>query len=130
MTDVFVVDDEEDVISMLRRNLKMDGYNVKGAQNREEALEKMKQNNFPIVLLDIKFPETSGTELLREFKKIHPPTNVLMITGYASLENVMTCLGEGAIDYLTKPLDMEVVKDRLTIIESKVERWRDEIGIQ
>jgi len=130
MTDILVVDDEEDVISMLRRNLKTEGFDVAGATNRNEALEQMKENNYPIVILDIKFPETSGTDLLKEIKEIHPPANVLMITGYASLENVMVCLGEGAVDYFTKPLDMDSVKERLNAVEEKIERWRDEIGIQ
>lgn len=130
MTSVFVVDDEENVISTLKRNLQVEGFEVEGATNREDALEMMKENNYPIVLLDIKFPETSGTNLLKQFKEIHPPTNIVMITGYASMENVMTCLNEGAVDYFTKPLDMDAVVERLQILEEKIERWRDEIGIQ
>lgn len=130
MEDVLVVDDEQAIIDMLRRNLEMEDYEVHGATTLDDALKMMKEHTYPIVLLDIKFPETDGTEILRELKEIHPPVNVLMITGYASHENVMESLGLGAVDYLTKPLDMDAVLNRLEHISEKVERWRDEIGLE
>lgn len=128
--DILVVDDEQDIIDMLRRNLGTEGHDVDGAINRDEAVRMMKEHNYPVVLLDIKFPDASGTEILADLKEIHPPVNVLMITGYSSLENVMESLGEGAIDYLKKPLDMDEILNRLDHIERKVERWREEIGLQ
>ncbi len=84
---------------------------------------------YSIVLLDIKFPDTSGPELLREFKRINPFVNVLMITGYSSMENVVECLGGGAVDYFTKPLDMDLVVDRLNQVEEKIDRWNESIGM-
>lgn len=129
MTDVLVVDDEEEIISMLKRNLELEDYTVNGAQDRESAVEAMEEQLYSIVLLDIKFPNTSGPELLEIMKDINPLTNVVMITGYSSMENVVDCLGNGAVDYFTKPLDLDVVIERLDEIEQKIERWQDSIGM-
>ena len=129
MTRVLVVDDEEEIISMLKRTLEREGFDVEGATNREVAVEKMENKLFPIVVLDVKFPETSGPELLREFKRINPLANVVMITGYSSIKNVIECLGGGAVDYFTKPLDMDVIMDRLREIETKIDRWKQSIGM-
>ena len=129
MSDVLVVDDEDEIISMLERNLELEGYDVTGARNREEAIQKMEEELYPIVLLDIKFPDTSGPELLENFKEINPLVNVLMITGYSSMENVVECLGGGAVDYFTKPLDMDIVVDRIDDVDEKIERWKESIGM-
>jgi two-component system NtrC family response regulator len=129
LTDLLVVDDEEEILSMLKRNLELEGYDVTGANNREEALEEMKENLYPIVLLDIKFPDTSGPELLDRFKDINPLVNVIMITGYSSMENVVDCLGGGAVDYFTKPLEIDMITRRLEEISRKINRWKDSIGM-
>lgn len=129
MTDILVVDDEEEILSMLERNLKLENYDVTGARNREEAISLMEEELYSIVLLDIKFPDTSGPELLREFKGINPLVNVLMITGYSSMENVIECLGGGAVDYFTKPLDMDLIVRRLNEVEEKIDRWKESIGM-
>lgn len=129
MTDVLVVDDEEEIISMLKRNLELEGYDVSGVQDRTSAIEAMEENLYPIVLLDIKFPNTSGPELLDVLTDINPLVNVIMITGYSSMENVVDCLGGGAVDYFTKPLDLDLVIDRLDEVEAKIQRWQDSIGM-
>ncbi|MFB6345310.1 MAG: response regulator [bacterium] len=129
MTDVLVVDDEEEIVSMLRRNLELEGYNVDGAHNKQQAIEAMEKELYPIVLLDIKFPNTSGSELLEVLHEINPFVNVVMITGYSSMENVVDCLGGGAVDYFTKPLDMDLVVDRLDEIDRKISRWEESVGM-
>jgi DNA-binding response OmpR family regulator len=129
LTNLLVVDDEDEIVSMLKRNLEFEEYQVTGATNREEAIELMEEELYSIVLLDVKFPETSGPELLKAFKEINPLVNVIMITGYSSMENVVECLGGGAVDYFTKPLDMDEVLERLNEIERKIERWRESIGM-
>ena len=129
MTEILIVDDEEEITSMLERNLTLEEFEIEKAHNYEQALEKMKEGLYPIVLLDIKFPNTSGPELLKEFKKINPMVNVVMMTGYSSMENVVDCLGGGAVDYFTKPLDMDVITKRLHEISGKVDRWKESIGM-
>ncbi|MCK4721985.1 MAG: response regulator, partial [Dehalococcoidia bacterium] len=72
-----------------------------------------------MTLLDIKLPDMEGVELIASLKEMHPDTVVIMVTGYASLENAVRALNEGASAYLTKPLDMDRV---LTIVKEALEK--------
>lgn len=129
MNRILIVDDEQEVINMLQRNLEVDGFEVDGATGKEEALEKFRDKLHPLVLLDIKIPGTSGPELLREFNDINPLVNVVMITGYSSMENVVECLGNGAVDYFTKPVNMDQMVETCKQLDQKIDRWRDSIGM-
>jgi two-component system NtrC family response regulator len=129
MNRVLVVDDEEEIVSLLKRTLSLEGFEVEGVSDGEKAVELMREQLFPIVILDIRLPETSGPELLKQFKDINPLVNVVMITGYSSMENVVDCLGGGAVDYFTKPLDMELFVKKIKEIDSKIDRWRKSIGM-
>lgn len=129
MSELLVIDDEEEVVEMLDRNLSIEGYDVHGATTKEEALRSMEDNLENIVLLDIKFPDTSGGEILRELKEINPLVNVLMITGYSRMDNVVECLGGGAVDYFTKPLDMDLLIERVDQVDGKIQRWRENISM-
>jgi two-component system response regulator HydG len=129
MNKILVVDDEQNMVEMLERTLEREGYTVEGATTREEALEKMENEIFPIVILDIKFPDTSGQELLTKFKEINPLVNVIMITGYSTIKNVIECIGEGAVDYFTKPLDTEAFVESVNEFNDRVDRWNETLGM-
>lgn len=126
---ILVVDDEEEIISMLRRTLTLEEFEVDGATNEEDAVDKMQENLYPIVVLDIRFPDTSGPKLLKKLKDINPLTNVVMITGYSSMDNVVDCLGGGAVDYFTKPIDMDLFLESLQHNSEKIDRWQESIGM-
>lgn len=129
MTKILVVDDEPQMISMLKRILSREGFELDGAKNKKQALTKMRREQHPIVLLDIKFPEANGADILRSVKEINPLANVIMMTGYSSIENVMECLGEGAVDFFSKPLDMETFVESINRVDEKIERWQREFGM-
>lgn len=129
MSDVLVIDDEQEIVEMLDRNLSVEGYEVKGATNKGEAIKIMEDDLPNVVLLDIKFPDTSGGEILRELKQINPLVNVMMITGYSKMDNVVECLGGGAVDYFTKPLDMDLITERVDEVTDKINRWRNNISM-
>ncbi len=129
MESILVVDDEPEVIEMLRKNLELEGYEVEGAPGKEAAVEKMEAELYSLVVLDIKFPETSGMELLAEFKDINPLVNVVILTGYSSMENVVSLIEGGAVDYFTKPLDMDLFLEVIEQLDTKIDRWRESIGM-
>ncbi|MFP4687544.1 MAG: response regulator [bacterium] len=129
MNRILVVDDEPEIVSMLKRTLSLEGFEVEGVSRGKDALEMMKEKLFPIVILDIRLPETSGPELLKKFRDINPLVNVVMITGYSSMDNVVDCLGGGAVDYFTKPLDMDLFVETISQIDAKIDRWRKSIGM-
>jgi DNA-binding NtrC family response regulator len=128
--EVLIVDDEKDIVDGIRRNLELEGHEVTGASDEEEAIKAIEEQPFDVILLDIKFPQVTGVDLLKKFKEIRPLANVVMITGYSSMENIIECMKAGAVDYFTKPLDMDEITRRMEQIEEKVDRWADTVGIE
>jgi DNA-binding NtrC family response regulator len=102
---VLVVDDEFSVRDSLTGWFRKDGYRVECAANGNEALERLQQTPFDVVLVDIKMPGMDGLELQRRIHDLLPQTIVIIITAYASVETAVQALKEGAYDYVTKPID-------------------------
>ena len=127
---ILIVDDEEEILNMLRRNLELEGFDVTTTPRPEEAISLMKENLFNMVLLDIKMPGMSGFDLLREFKRINPLANIIMMTAYSSMAHVVDCLGHGAMDYFIKPFqDIHMLLTTLQQARERVERWRSAISL-
>ncbi|MHB9155407.1 MAG: response regulator [Endomicrobiales bacterium] len=104
---ILVVDDEQGIRDMLRSELSAMGYSVETAPNGENALEKIEQSKFDIVISDIKMPKFDGLQVLEAVKKTSPETEVIMITGYATVENSVQAMKNGAYDFLQKPFNLE-----------------------
>lgn len=118
---VLVVDDEKDFVEATVKRLKKRGIDAEGALSGERALELMKEKRFDVVLLDIKMPGgMDGIETLREIKKIAPITEVILLTGHASVESSIEGLKLGAFDYLLKPMKLEdLIKKLAEAFEKK-----------
>jgi DNA-binding NtrC family response regulator len=126
---ILIVDDEEEILQLLRRNLEMEDYEVAVTTSPYEALDLMKQHLYNLVLTDIKMPGINGVELLQEVKRINPLANVIMMTAYSNMANVVDCLGNGAVDYFVKPFsDMQLIIDAVNQARDRVERWRKAMG--
>jgi len=102
---VLVVDDEFSVRDSLESWFKKDGYRVASAADAMEALRKLQEGGWDVVLLDIKMPGMDGLELQRRIHELDPELVVIMITAFASVETAVQALKEGAFDYVTKPVD-------------------------
>lgn len=127
---LLIVDDEEEILNMLRRNFEFEGYEVTTTISPLEALELMRAELFNLVLTDIKMPEMSGVELLREIKRINPLANVVMMTAFSNMSNVVNCLGSGAVDYLVKPFgDLDQIIKVIDQARERIERWRSSMGL-
>jgi len=100
---ILVVDDENVVLESCERALTSQGYNVSGAQSVDHALEKMDKEFFDIVIVDMVMPKKGGIELLRVIKQTRPQIQVIMITGYSSIDTAVESIKLGACDYLSKP---------------------------
>jgi len=109
---ILVVDDEFSVRDSLYNWFKTEGYRTDTAENGMEALKKLQENPWDIVLLDIKMPGMDGVELQRHIKKIDNTIVVIMITAYATVDTAVETMKEGAYDYLSKPVD----PDKLSIL--------------
>jgi len=101
---VLAVDDELVVCESIRRVLTPEGYDVKATTSAREGLELIRTELFDLLLLDIKMPEVGGLEFLRATRAASPETEVLIITGYATIETAVEAIKLGAFDYLEKPV--------------------------
>ena len=111
---ILVVDDEGDFLETLMNRLKKRKIAAQGCASGEEALRLVKENPFDVVVLDIKMPGgMDGIQTLREIKKIRPETEVILLTGHASLETSMEGMQSGAYDYLLKPIRLEDLLEKL-----------------
>lgn len=122
---ILVVDDEKDVQVLFeqrfRKEMRNNEMNFVFAFSGEEALTYLRKFDHEAVLIlsDINMPGMSGLELLKEIKQKHhePPPVVMMITAYGDAENYNTAMRLGADDFLTKPLDFSMLKEKLKAIQ-------------
>ena len=100
---VLVIDDEENICRSCVEILRDDGYEVKAFTEASSALRHLGEESADLVLLDLKMPEVSGIDVLKEIKRLYPETLVVIITGYATVETAVTSMKSGAFDYVPKP---------------------------
>lgn len=110
---VLVVDDEDDFRELVVKRLISSKMNVEGAKNGTRAMEVLKQKEFDVVVLDVKMPGTGGIEILRWIKANTPGVEVIMLTGDMSVEAGITGMQLGAFDYVTKPVPMNELIDKI-----------------
>ncbi len=111
---VLVVDDSEATREVLRRNLTAKGYRVVAARDAEEAGQLLASLPVDLVVTDLRMPGASGMDLVRHVRQHHPDTEVMMITGYASVQGAVEAVRAGAAEYLTKPFTAEELGQAVT----------------
>ncbi len=104
---ILVVDDEESVCRSIEKILTRKGFKVDNSSNVEEAVNKISQTSFDLVVTDLMMPKTSGMELLQIIRDHYPELDVIMITGYASIESAVKATKLGVAGYLPKPFTSE-----------------------
>lgn len=108
MTKVLLVDDEEAFLTTLIKRLDKRGLDCEAVYNGEDALARLKERpSVDVVILDVKMPGMGGIQALQEIKRLHPITEVIMLTGHATTESAIEGMKLGAFDYLMKPCDIE-----------------------
>lgn len=105
-----VVDDEEINRVLLDKVLKSWGFDVVTASNGQEALRIFQHSKFELVLADLRMPGIDGIQLLDELKKADTAVRVIIMTAFGSIETAVETIKKGAVDYITKPLDLEYLK--------------------
>lgn len=100
---ILCVDDEEVILSSFRKILVIDGYSVDTVEKGQEALGLVQRNNYDFVFTDLKMPEMDGVEVTKGVKHLRPDIDVIIITGYATVETAVETMQYGAMDYVQKP---------------------------
>jgi DNA-binding NtrC family response regulator len=108
---ILIVDDDEAHRSTLQRHIASLGHRVTAAGSAEEALNRFSAASPDIILTDVKMPGIDGFGLLRRIKASSPATDVIMLTGYASMQAAIDAIRDGAFDFLLKPLDLDHVEE-------------------
>ena len=117
---ILVVDDGQSQREMLRDFLRSEGHTVTEADNGEKALNTVLGGHFDLILLDYKMPGMDGLQVLKEVKQINPEIDVIIITAYGTIETAVEALKAGAIDYITKPVEL----DELIILVNRIAERR------
>ncbi len=120
---ILVVDDDEELRTNLEEILLDNGYLTQTASSGAEALEKS-QTGFDIILLDVMMPGLTGLEVLTEFKKVVPATKIIMITAFATIDNAVRAIKNGASDYVAKPfmIDNLLITIKRVLEEARFEK--------
>jgi putative two-component system response regulator len=132
---VLVVDDEEPIRNALRKFLKQQQFEVHAASSAEEALQQLRLHKISLMLSDIRMPGTSGVDLVPQALEIEPELAILMLTAVNDATSAALCMQRGAMDYLTKPIELvdlgravqRALKRREALVENRhLNQWLKE----
>lgn len=107
MARILIVDDERDIILMLRQLLTANGYDVRDATNGLAGLKLFQSQFFDLIITDVRMPTMDGMSFLKEVKRLDPVTPVIILTAYTSLETAAEAMEKGAFIYMGKPFHIE-----------------------
>lgn len=110
MEKILVVDDEKSLLDLLSVVLKKEGYDVQTSLSGKKGLDLIKNQDFDLVLCDIKLPQMNGMKILKQVKAKRPDIPVVMITAYGTTKQAVEALKAGALDYVVKPFNVEEMK--------------------
>ncbi len=122
MANIIVLDDVLDAGEMIKRILERKGHSVDVFTEEHEALEYVQKNSVHLAILDIKLKKMSGVDVLKELRQVSPQTEVLMLTGYPTLETAREALNLGAKEYLVKPIDKNELEEKVAAVCEQMEQ--------
>ena len=118
---ILIVDDEKLIRWSIRSRLTEEGFTVDEAQDGETTFRKIAENELDLIVLDHRLPDTTGLEILERVRKDVPDVSVVMMTAYGTVEDAVQAMKLGAVDYLTKPVDLD---ELLLIVHKALETTR------
>jgi two-component system response regulator AtoC len=117
---ILIVDDDKTICRTLKYQLEKGGYEVFSANSGDECLYLLKQNDFSLVLLDNKLPGMSGIDVLKQIRQSNSDLPVIIVTAYGSIESAVDAMKSGAHEYLTKPINFEMLMIKIeNVLEAK-----------
>jgi len=124
---ILAVDDEEIILDSFRKILVLDGYNVDTVETGQEALGLIQKHNYDFVFTDLKMPEMDGVDVCKSVKHLRPDIDVIIITGYASVDTAVETMKYGAMDYVQKPFTED---ELLAMVKKFLIKRQDRINKQ
>ncbi len=133
MSAILIADDEKNILSGLVKTFEMENYTVFPAENGKVAWDIIRKNVIDLVITDLRMPEMTGEQLIEKIRSSYPSLPIIVLTGHGTIENAVEIMKWGAIDFYTKPVDIEklllVVKKSITnsLLEEQNKRLTEEI---
>ncbi len=127
---ILIADDEEITLKHLSYALEKDGYDITAVRNGLDALKKIEKEEFDVLIADIKMPGIDGIALLSEVKAKYPVIDVIIITGFGSIESAVNAMSKGATDYITKPFNLDELSLKIKKIEEKKRLEKENIALR
>ncbi len=118
-TSILVLDDEPIVCKRLRPFFQKAGYEVETFGRADEALARVRERAFDVVITDLKMQDMDGLAFLTKVKEIHPATGVIVITGFATLETARESFRQGVFDFVAKPFKLADILDSVRRVEKE-----------
>jgi len=126
---ILCVDDEPVILDSFRKILVIEGYSVDTVERGKEAIGLIKNNHYDFVYVDLKMPEMDGVEVTKAVKHVRPDIDVIIITGYASVETAVETMKFGALDYVEKPFtEDELLEFTKKCLIKRIDRIKRELG--
>jgi DNA-binding NtrC family response regulator len=132
--NILVVEDGRSQREMLRDFLRKEGHTVGEAENGDQAIRRVREGHYDLILLDYKMPMMNGMQVLQTVKGINPEIDVVIITAYGTIETAVDAMKAGALDYITKPVEFDEllllvdrVSERRTLLKEN-EILREQLG--
>ena len=116
---ILIVDDERVALKNLEHVIKKEGYVVVGTESGPNALKLLEEQRFDVVLTDLRMEKVDGMQILKKSREINPDAEIIMITGYATLETAVEAMKKGAFHYIAKPFKLDVVRQ---VVREAVEK--------
>jgi len=110
---ILLVDDEERFLKLLSERLEVRGLKVTYVTSGEEALARIEEQNFDVIVLDLAMPGIDGIETLKQLKAKDPDSEIIMLTGHATVHNGIEAMKLGAEDFLEKPVDIGLLLEKI-----------------
>ena len=111
--NVLCVDDEEELVSAWDERLQMRGIEAEGVTNGRDALQRVEEKKFDVVILDIKMPGISGFEIMNQIKNKNPELPVILITGHQCQDEENESMVANSFECLVKPVDIEILVEKI-----------------
>ncbi len=127
---ILIIEDEKINRIALSNALKKSGHEVVSCKDGIEGLHAFKENDFDLVISDLKLPGADGITVLKKVKEIKKDAEVIIITGYATIETAITALKNGAYDYITKPYPLEEILNKVTQVENMIKVRKENIELK
>lgn len=118
---ILIIDDEQIALKNLEHVMKKEGYEVLSTQSGQNALRFLDERRFDVVITDLKMDKVDGMQILKKSRTVAPDTEVIMITGYATVQTAIQAMKRGAYDYITKPFKLDEVR---LVVQEAIEKVR------